>query len=43
VCDPPAVWADAMVRARNALGLAVVGGCCGTDPAHLGALAARLS
>ena len=43
VCDDPAVWADAMVRARNALGLAVVGGCCGTDPAHLGALAARLS
>lgn len=43
VCDEPAVWADAMVRARNTLGLAVVGGCCGTDPAHLAALAARLS
>lgn len=43
VCDEPAVWADAMVRARDVLGLAVVGGCCGTDPAHLTALADRIS
>ncbi|HEX3947047.1 MAG TPA: homocysteine S-methyltransferase family protein [Acidimicrobiales bacterium] len=43
VCDPPEEWADAMVTARDALGLLVVGGCCGTGASHLDALADRLA
>lgn len=42
VCDPPAAWADAMARARSAVGLTILGGCCGTDASHLEALADRL-
>jgi hypothetical protein len=32
-----------MVRARRVIGLTVVGGCCGTDPTHLDALAELLT
>ena len=42
VCDPPEQWAEAMAAARGALDLVVVGGCCGTDPTHLDALASLL-
>jgi S-methylmethionine-dependent homocysteine/selenocysteine methylase len=42
-CDAPESWADAMIRVGERLDLAVLGGCCGTGPDHLQALAARLA
>jgi S-methylmethionine-dependent homocysteine/selenocysteine methylase len=42
-CDPPQVWAAAMAEAGERLGLRVLGGCCGTNPASLEALAERLT
>jgi homocysteine S-methyltransferase len=35
-------FAEAVVRARDAHGLSIVGGCCGTDETHLEAIARRL-
>jgi S-methylmethionine-dependent homocysteine/selenocysteine methylase len=35
-------WAQAMIRLRDEMGLRVFGGCCGTDGAHLEAIASRL-
>lgn len=43
VSDSPEQWADAMMRARDEADLQIVGGCCGTSPAHLRALAERLT
>jgi S-methylmethionine-dependent homocysteine/selenocysteine methylase len=42
-CDPPDVWADAMLEAAGRLPLTVLGGCCGTNADHLDALATRLA
>ncbi len=42
VADAPDEWADAMMRARDEADLQIVGGCCGTSPAHMQALADRL-
>lgn len=36
-------FAEAVVRARDAHGLRIVGGCCGTDESHLAAIASRLT
>ena len=35
----PAVFATAMMRLHNELGLKILGGCCGTDDRHIRALA----
>lgn len=40
--DPPLDWADAMIRVRDAFGLRILGGCCGTDGRHVLALALSL-
>lgn len=40
--DEPARWADAMIEACRAQSLAIVGGCCGTSPDHMRALAAAI-
>ncbi|MDD3448382.1 MAG: homocysteine S-methyltransferase family protein, partial [Gammaproteobacteria bacterium] len=33
--EPVAEWGGAMLRLRRELGLKLLGGCCGTGPAHL--------
>lgn len=38
----PEPFADAMVAVGRRFGLRILGGCCGTDDAHIRALAARL-
>ena len=38
--DEPARWSEAMARARNLSAIPIVGGCCGTSPEHIRALAA---
>lgn len=43
VADPPEAWAEAMWRLRNDFGVAVLGGCCGTDDRHIDALARRMA
>ena len=40
--DAPERWAAAMVDACRAQSLAIVGGCCGTSPDHMRALAAAI-
>ncbi|QQL45013.1 homocysteine S-methyltransferase family protein [Sulfuriroseicoccus oceanibius] len=35
-------WADAMVRLNQQHGIKILGGCCGTTPAHLRAICDRL-
>lgn len=39
----PEPYADALMRCGTTHGLRILGGCCGTDEAHLRAVAARLS
>jgi S-methylmethionine-dependent homocysteine/selenocysteine methylase len=41
--DDPARFAAAMGALRDAFGLPILGGCCGTDATHLSALAARMT
>jgi homocysteine S-methyltransferase len=41
--DGPEPWADAMIAAMRGSSLRIAGGCCGTSPAHIGALADRLA
>jgi homocysteine S-methyltransferase len=41
--DAPDRWAEAMVEAREGSALRIVGGCCGTSPEHLRALARRIT
>ncbi|NQU37875.1 MAG: homocysteine S-methyltransferase family protein [Actinobacteria bacterium] len=41
--DPPEDWAAQMMIARETAQLRIVGGCCGTDEAHIAALARLLS
>jgi len=43
LCDEPEPWAAAAMRLRDDHGLAIVGGCCGTDDRHLLSLAIRLA
>lgn len=43
VADPPEEWAEAMWRLRRDFGVAVLGGCCGTDERHIDALARRMA
>ena len=38
----PAVFASAMMRLHNELGLKILGGCCGTDDRHIRAIAQRM-
>ncbi|MBI2214457.1 MAG: homocysteine S-methyltransferase family protein [Acidobacteria bacterium] len=40
--DDPAAWAAAMLEAKRAASIPIVGGCCGTSPAHMRALAEAL-
>lgn len=41
--EPPEAFAAAMVGLRREWGLSVLGGCCGTDGRHIGALAKALA
>lgn len=41
--EPPAAFAEAMLALHGSFGLSVLGGCCGTGPAHIDALATRLA
>lgn len=41
--EPPATFAEAMLELHRSFGLSVLGGCCGTGPAHIDALAGRLA
>jgi homocysteine S-methyltransferase len=41
--DEPEPWAIAAMRLRGDHGLAIVGGCCGTDDRHLLSVAIRLA
>jgi homocysteine S-methyltransferase len=41
--DAPERWAAAMSDARDGSELRIVGGCCGTSPEHLRALAGRIA
>lgn len=43
VADPPEEWAAAMWGLRQDFGVAVLGGCCGTDDRHLEALAGLMA
>jgi S-methylmethionine-dependent homocysteine/selenocysteine methylase len=41
--DPPEEWAAQMMVARETANLRILGGCCGTDEHHIGALAQLLA
>ena len=41
--DGPSEWATAMVEARRIATLPIVGGCCGTSPDHIRALAEAIT
>lgn len=39
---PPGQLAEAMIRLRDAAGLRILGGCCGTDGTYMEAIARRM-
>lgn len=43
VTEPPGIFADRIAPLHNRFGLRVLGGCCGTEGAHIDALANRLA
>ena len=41
--EEPEIFGESLAELRRELGLKILGGCCGTDDRHIGALAARLA